>query len=46
MKQYMRANIFNTMNAECGKFMDKHLEGALNRLDAGIKEIQQRYPGI
>lgn len=32
--------MFNVMNAECGKFMDKHLEGALNRLDAGLKEIQ------
>lgn len=38
--------IGNIQSAECGKFMDKHLEGALDKLDKGLKDLETKYPGI
>jgi hypothetical protein len=44
--EFAASFMFNQHTAECGKFMDKHLEGAVAKIDQGIKEMQSKYPGI
>ena len=32
--------------AECARFKDKFLEGALSKIEEGVKGLSQQYPGI
>lgn len=45
-RRNINLNILNREYAECGKFMDKHLENAVIKLEKGLKELEIKYPGI
>lgn len=32
--------------AECARFSDKHIDGAVAKIDEGIKDLQYKYPNM
>ena len=40
--------IFSSLNhhAECARYSDKFIDVAINKIEEGVKEIQQQVPGI
>lgn len=36
----------NLFYSECAKFTDKHLEGALAKIDSGLRDLTIKYPKL
>lgn len=37
---------FRSLISECAKFSDKHIDGAVAKIDDGVKDLSTKYPSI